>query len=378
MSGVRQPRKSKNQNATLRRHQRAKERQASSVGRGEPLDGLLRRRRVRSETTRLLYTKQGEALAQKYGLPRKATSPAQIRQVDAALEAELVQLYLSGEEESVGRTLYYGARYHFDLDNRELRQAFASRQGFKAATVTTEQDPTTWEETLLRMRALVDGSVTIGTIQERVRAAVGIGLSFDTYGRGGDVPTATSVELRPPIAGGPGWAEGAWSITFFPSQKSEKGQMVQLSRTSKTGQQDHSVLVGCSHPARKWLNNVVGLLQSSPVDGTSLLGIDAKLYRRLFAATTAAAAVPRATPHQLRHGGASADALERLSDLEMLTRGGWRHVNSLRRYRLPAKYARRLALLTVEQRALAASTPAFFTARARAVLGRPQKRKRCT
>ena len=79
--------------------------------------------------------------------------------------------------------------------------------------------------------------------------------------------------------------------------------------------------------------------------------------------------MPVATPHQLRHEGASADAMLTLSDAETMNRGGLRDPRSLKRYRRPAKYVRRLELLSISQRALAAATPEFFVSKAEAILG---------
>ena len=70
--------------------------------------------------------------------------------------------------------------------------------------------------------------------------------------------------------------------------------------------------------------------------------------------------MPYATPHQLRHGGASADGLRQVSDQELMSRGTWASAKSLTRYRQPARYLRRLALLTPQQIASASAAPAML------------------
>ena len=71
----------------------------------------------------------------------------------------------------------------------------------------------------------------------------------------------------------------------------------------------------------------------------------------------AAASVEPATPHQMRHGAASADTLAGAGDATLLGRGSWQNIRSLRRYRKPACYVRKLHLLSSSQRAAAGAAP---------------------
>ena len=63
-----------------------------------------------------------------------------------------------------------------------------------------------------------------------------------------------------------------------------------------------------------------------------------------------AAKLSSSHPHRLRHGGASADSLEGISDFTLMDRGHWMSVASIKRYRQPAPYLRQLELLSPQQR----------------------------
>ena len=91
--------------------------------------------------------------------------------------------------------------------------------------------------------------------------------------------------------------------------------------------------------------------------GLLILGAAAVEYERLYRESGQAAGLPHSTPHQMRHGGASADAITSSTDLTLTERGGWASTKSVRRYRQPAKYLRRLELLSPAQRQLAPLLP---------------------
>ena len=63
-----------------------------------------------------------------------------------------------------------------------------------------------------------------------------------------------------------------------------------------------------------------------------LLAGDAGTYQRLYTESGEEAGLPRFTPHQLRHDGASADALKEQTNLTLTSRGGWAFTKSVERY----------------------------------------------
>ena len=94
----------------------------------------------------------------------------------------------------------------------------------------------------------------------------------------------------------------------------------------------------------------MSLLKNADHQRRDLLGTDSAVYKNLYALAGEQTHLPHSTPHQLRHGGASVDALEEPTyDAEMMDRGGWRNLKSIARYRRPSLYLRRLEQLTSEQ-----------------------------
>ena len=154
-------------------------------------------------------------------------------------------------------------------------------------------------------------------------------------------------QLRAPLRQQLG-ATGAWTLTFFPQEDG---------RQAKSGGFDWSKTIGTTRPARHWLSSECSILAGAPCTENSLLGLSAKRYAELFKMARAAASVEPATPHQMRHGAASADTLAGAGDATLLGRGPWQNIRSLRRYRKPACYVRKLHLLPSSQRAAAGAAP---------------------
>ena len=80
-----------------------------------------------------------------------------------------------------------------------------------------------------------------------------------------------------------------------------------------------------------------------------LLEMSSARYLQLWHLGRQLANVERATPHALRHGAASMDALYGVSDSCLLERGPWSTLPSVQLYRKPARYIRKLALLSAKQ-----------------------------
>ena len=99
-----------------------------------------------------------------------------------------------------------------------------------------------------------------------------------------------------------------------------------------------------------------------------LLGMTASRFQQLFRMSRMAAAQPAAHPHQLRHGGASADGLIGLGDASMLERGNWKSIRSISRYRQPSRYIRQLSILGPSQLVLAAQAPFLILAKVAALM----------
>ena len=112
--------------ATARRLDSAKRRGADVVDKEDALaDGLLQTGKV-SLTTQTIYRERATSLASKHGLTQELKSI----DVDQALDRELLDLNLAGEEYNKPRTLFDAARWNWNLLNIDLPQSNAARLGF--------------------------------------------------------------------------------------------------------------------------------------------------------------------------------------------------------------------------------------------------------
>jgi len=311
---------------------------------GEPVDGLLRRKTV-SAKTRQLYT----TVATDFLVAHQLHEHSDPIELDRALDADLVRLYLAGESPVETNYLYYAVRWMCCRTNADLRLSFRSRQGHSKVARSRHVEPETWEGVLLMCRALLLETQDTRDAEEAARAACGFLLSFDTYARGFDLVGAETTELRAPLGAAARSAANAWTLTLFPA----------TGRTeSKTHRQDLTKIVGGTDPRRAWLSRLCPALKASRMGQHLLLGIDESRYQYLFHRARRLAKVPDSHPHRLRHGGASADGLlDEVTDLQIQERGNWASIKSVALYRQPARYLRQLERLTAAQRALAAVSP---------------------
>ena len=235
------------------------------------------------------------------------------------------------------------------LNNDQLPRSGAARRGHAREQKPNLQEPETWEATLLTAWALVNSVHQIATTSECATAAVAILFAFDLYGRAFDIIKALKSELRAPIRGQAG-AASAWTVTLYPTTQQA---------TSKTRTQDETIILGASNRRRAWLTRLCPALKRRRPQEPLLIGLTASRYMQLYALGRSAAGLPPSNLHRLRHGGASADALltkgEQLSDLDICSRGRWASLQSVRRYRQPARYLRQLEILSARQRLLAQS-----------------------
>ena len=112
------------------------------------------------------------------------------------------------------------------------------------------------------------------------------------------------------------------------------------------GGSDETLPIGTANQARMWITGVLPALAKMERSSTKLLDLTPAVYLKLFHHSRRLAKLDKAGPHQLRHGGASCDGLTDMSDLTLADRGRWAAVASVRRYREPAQYIKRLRILT--------------------------------
>ena len=97
--------------------------------------------------------------------------------------------------------------------------------------------------------------------------------------------------------------------------------------------------------------------------------MELSVYLKLAMYTTELTKLKPFTLHQLRHGGASADALHGCTDLSIQERGGWASIKSVMRYRSSGKYLRALRRLIDQQVRLAHNSQREFIRKVKDILG---------
>ena len=199
------------------------------------------------------------------------------------------------------------------------------------------REPRAWEHVLLAATAALQGRA-VGKASP-VEVATAILLSVDTYGRGTELLTSRTDQLLRPVSSQTG-AAAQWTLTFHPST---------LHGVSKTGHQDDTVMIGSLNSVRGWLTKVASALKRSRRSEHLLFDLRPSELRLSLSKACDRAGTPRMVPHELRHTGASADAIAGGSELALQRQGRWASTQSVKRYMKPGRYLRRLASLTAAQ-----------------------------
>ena len=317
---------------------------------------MLRRKRV-GPKTQLLY---GKLVSEFHG-QFSITDATPAQEIDSCLDMRLDEFYLQGELPGPGRLLYYAVAWHHGLEHALLPRSRAARVRHARSRRPKPTDPEARESVLLMPAALLHKLPPDISPIEAAQAATGFLLAVDVYGRAGDIARAQRDELRPPVRHQPG-IPAVWTLTLFPSSGETE---------SKTRTQDDTAAIGATHPSRKWLTRLCAPLRAINPSDPRLLGLDPARYHELFRRARVLAGLMPSSPHRLRHGGASADALLTnelsVSDLTIASRGRWASLSSVRRYRQPAQYLRQLqrlsALQLSEAAALQHTLPALLAER---------------
>lgn len=166
-------------------------------------------------------------------------------------------------------------------------------------------------------------------------------LMFTTYARPGEIRGLTARQvLRPTRRSGP---LSHWAISIAPQEDDASLRQA----LSKMGTMDDTILLD----APRFLGPLLGqrLVGRRPRDCIFPLAADTTVAQ--FRQASDALGLPELSLYQLRHGGASEDALSRARPLaEIRARGRWRSDSSLRRYAKPAMLQKLLQLKKVAPR----------------------------
>jgi len=165
---------------------------------------------------------------------------------------------------------------------------------------------------------------------------------FCTYLRPGEARRLRVRELLAPMRrSGP---LSSWSVVVAPQEESAFAPQ----RLSKTGTMDDTVLLD-NYP---WLGPTLAAHAKGRAVDAPLFTTSPGEAVKLFVAAAAALGLHDVCMYQLRHGGASEDMVGgSRSATEILARGRWRALSSLRRYAKPATLRRLLASVTPAVRA---------------------------
>ena len=298
---------------------------------------VLKRRMLKCIRTVNLYTTLALELVASFALSPQALNV----EVDRALEKGITRAFHAGKSPQIANQLYYSVRWWFGLANVHLPLATLARRGFAKCCPTAFKVPITWPEVLLMCLSLVKNTASFLSLKARCLCAVGMLLAFDLYGRAQDLNKAVLEELRRPVRLGSPY----WSLTLYPLVINGSPAL----GTSKTAKQDETILVGSMGTERRWIQRLLPAFLNATRATKSLLGVTSSEYQQAFHSSRKLSALPSAGLHQLRHGGASMDALVGCSIAEIQSRGRWTSPNSVVRYKRTAPYLRRLETLSVEQ-----------------------------
>ena len=328
---------------------------------GEP-SAILQRRRLRTAAMRKKYSAIAAGFLDRHSLakpPHQSFPP-----IDKALNQELVDMWLDGDDAAAMRMRYYPVRWFWVMRDTDLPLSSASRKGYGNTTRENVRDPHAWEQVLLAARGALEAALPTGV--ERSELASATLLATDTYGRNTEILRSRTAELLGAVAQQKGVA-GRWSLTMHPSTGDE---------VSKTGQQDDTVQIGTLNESRLWLSSIAAALKGARRTHEFLFDLTPSQFRKGLAAACAHAGVPRMVPHELRHTGPSADAIAGVSEQALQRQGRWKSVQNVARYTKPGRYLRALAGMTPAQLAAAREAEKYLKAHLPALIADAARQRR--
>ena len=327
---------------------RARSRRARLKSSGEPPTGFVRRRKV-GDNTRRLYSELGDGLLRAARLSRRSLESPE--ELDRFLDSQLTELYFAGATAQRARNLFYAVVWHRDVRPVRLPLSLGTLKGFGREHPDSTRDGVTWEEVLLISNALLKHPE-----EEYHLAACAAFLQFDTYPRPGPFMKLLVGHVLPPTRAKNSTCS-KWCLVFHPS--SETG-------FSKRRTQDDTDPVGsdfATHPGVAEVCHALHARSSRRGKAVPFVGLSLAVYERLVSLGAKEAGLGHITPHMLRHGGASHDALCGAPQDAVQQRGQWTAQRSCLRYMKHGRYLRRLNALPLGQVDLAHSLEASLAGR---------------
>ena len=318
-----------------KRNQKAKLRAELLRQSGENPEGFVRRRVV-GLSTRVLYAKAVEPFMEK--MLKLNVDIDDLVALDCALEKEMTHSFFQGRSVQDVRVLLYAVCWRISKKAASLPLARATLKGFAREEPDQAKEGVTWEEMVLMSEFLMDTDRESDTI-----AAAAVLVHFDCYQRPAALLKLCCKDVHRPASGRVASPLRTWTLVFHPS--TEAG-------FSKTRTQDDTTAVGMTAARHLWLGGLCAALhQSGGREGPHALMFPCSRgqYAEALRRSSSALGFARVTPHLLRHGGASFDAISGGTHEAIRLRGQWRHPSSCARYLKFGQYIRRRSSLCAKE-----------------------------
>ena len=226
-------------------------------------------------------------------------------------------LFFEGDQPWVGRDALYGAAWAHDLPIEGRSDCILAKRSLKGWEKRCPGDtgkPIPFDQLFLVCNHMFITNSVVG-----LEAACANFIAFDCYLRPSECLDLRKQHLTPRPS-----LDLPWVVTVKPRDEGTP---------AKNQEFDCSTTVG--GPRRAFVNDFAAALHRNTKDGDRLFpNLMLTLWEKLFRDACKAPHIvkPQLTPISLRHGGASLDKLNGdLDDNEVLRRGRWRSLDSVRR-----------------------------------------------
>ena len=251
---------------------------------------------------------------------------------DKHLAAYMEFLFLKGDQPWVGRDALYGAAWAHDLPiegRSDFILAKRSLKGWEKRCPGDTGKPIPFDQLFLVSNHMFVNNGIVG-----LEAACANFIAFDCYLRPPECLDLRTQHLTRPRPS----SNLPWVVTTKPRDEGTP---------AKNQEFDCSTTIG--GPRRAFVNDIAAALHRNTKDGNLLFpNLTLTLWEKLFrdACKSLHIVKPQFTPRSLRHGGPSTDKLNGdLDDNEVLRRGRWRSLDSVRRYGKTGVLAKLLAAM---------------------------------
>ena len=291
--------------------------------------------------TLVLYQQAAKDFCQLSGLNLKPNSDMKL--LDKHLDKFITQQFFEGVSFDQINTMVHGTLFmaRLRMKHSALPLTKATMKGFRRLAPSSTREPAPWEAVCLMARHLASRAQKTKDPAPLDAAAAAV-LQFDSYAR----PSATlSLEFQhviPPPRGGTSGGK-RWGLVFAPSDELA---------TTKTNTQDDTVLLNTPAAHRDWISMIAAALRArARRHSAPLFGITLQVYEKLLKSACRDLQLNiELTPHCLRHGGPSTDALLEVRNLDDIQkRGAWSARSSVLRYEKHGRLLKQLNRMSAAQ-----------------------------